>query len=116
MIWSKGVYSHFIPNFFSGPVRTAVVEHSAPVPEMVGRLIDFGAQKEIVEELIRTGKPFQTSGCPGRLDDISACNRPYGDSMPADIRSFPFALKAGDVNIVQRQMAGEEIPSYEDGQ
>jgi biotin synthase len=81
-----------------------------------GRLIDFGAQKEIVEELIRTGKPFQTSGCPGRLDDISACNRPYGDSMPADIRSFPFALKAGDVNIVQRQMAGEEIPSYEDGQ
>ena len=47
-------------------------------------------------------------------DIISACNRPYGDSMPADIRSFPFALDAADVERVRRQMQGEDIPTYEE--
>ena len=67
-----------------------------------------------VEELLRTGKPFQTSGCPGRRNDISACNRPYGDSMPGGIRSFPFALDARDVTLVRRQMQGADISSYDD--
>jgi biotin synthase-related radical SAM superfamily protein len=64
--------------------------------------------------LISTGKPFQTSGCPGRRNDISACNRPYGDSMPGDIRSFPFALDARDVALARRQMQGDDIPTYDD--
>jgi biotin synthase len=40
---------------------------------------------------------------------VSACNRPYGDSSPTDILSFPFAPAAEDVAVVRRQMAGEPV-------
>ena len=79
-----------------------------------GQVIDFGMPQAELEALIATGKPFQTSGCPGKEDDVSACNRPYGDSTPTDILSFPFALNAQDVNVVKRQMTGENIGTYHD--
>ena len=77
-----------------------------------GRLTDFGLDQEKLEALVRSGKPFQTSGCRGHDNEVSACNRPYGDSMPGDIRSFPFALDARDVALVQRQMGGEDVHTY----
>ena len=79
-----------------------------------GQVTDYGLEKEKVEALIASGRPFQTSGCPGKDDDeISACNRPYGDSSPADILSFPFALNDTDVDFVKRQMAGENISTLD---
>jgi biotin synthase-related radical SAM superfamily protein len=74
-----------------------------------GQVVDYGMPQAEVEALIDSGRPFQTSGCPGKEDDISACNRPYGDSSPTNIRSFPFALNDTDVKFVRRQMAGEEV-------
>jgi lipoyl synthase len=71
-----------------------------------GRLADFGLPAPAIEALIQSGTPFRTSGCPGNRDEaISACNRPYGDSSPSDIRSFPFALDDADLAIVRRQLA-----------
>jgi biotin synthase-related radical SAM superfamily protein len=70
-----------------------------------GRVVHFGLADEAIERLIRGGKPFQTSGCPGKSDDqISACNRPYGDSSPSEIMSFPFALNAADIRAVSSQL------------
>ena len=70
-----------------------------------GRVEDFGYPQAELEDIINSGKPFQTSGCPGKDDEeVSACNRPYGDSSPSDIRSFPFALNKQDVEVVRRQM------------
>jgi biotin synthase len=67
-------------------------------------------ERDELEMLIASGKPFQTSGCPGKSDEeVSACNRPYGDSSPTDIRSFPFALNETDVGFVRRQLAGEQV-------
>jgi biotin synthase len=78
--------------------------------DAAGRLVDLGIDPEDVDALIATGKPFRTSGCPGKDDDqVSACNRPYGDSSPTDILSFPFAPALGDVAIVRRQMDGEGV-------
>jgi biotin synthase len=75
-----------------------------------GRVVDFGFPADELERIINSGKPFQTSGCPGADDEeVSACNRPYGDSPPSDIRSFPFALADRDVAVVRRQMNGEDI-------
>ncbi len=75
-----------------------------------GRVVDFGLERTELEALVASGKPFQTSGCPGKSDEeVSACNRPYGDSSPSDIRSFPFALRAADVSVVRRQLAGESV-------
>lgn len=72
-----------------------------------GQVVDFGLDSAELDSLIASGKPFQTSGCPGKSDEeVSACNRPYGDSSPSDIRSFPFALDGHDVEIVRRQMQG----------
>jgi biotin synthase len=69
-----------------------------------GRVTDFGLAASEVDRLVRTGKPFRTSGCPGRVDDVSACNRPYGDSTPSEIRSFPFAPHSDDLAQITRQL------------
>ncbi|MBI4193793.1 MAG: radical SAM protein [Betaproteobacteria bacterium] len=74
-----------------------------------GRVTGFGVPREQLEALIGSGKPFRTSGCPGRENDVSACNRPYGDSGPTDILSFPFALKRRDVDKVRRQLHGRNV-------
>ena len=80
--------------------------------DAAGRVVDFGVPDDDLDGIIATGKPFRTSGCPGKDDDqISACNRPFGDSPPTDILSFPFALAGEDVDAVRRQMAGEDVPA-----
>jgi hypothetical protein len=55
------------------------------------RLVDDGFDKDALEAVMQSGKPFQTSDRPDPQDDVSACNCPYGDSMAEDIRSFRFA-------------------------
>jgi biotin synthase len=74
-----------------------------------GRVIDFGVGRERLEALINDGTAFRTSGCPGRADDVSACNRPYGDSSPTDILSFPFAPAKRDITRIRRQLMGVEV-------
>ena len=60
---------------------------------------------------IDSGIAFRTSGCPGKFaDDISACDRPYGDSPPSNIASYPFALEDVDIRKVRYQL-GREKPS-----
>lgn len=79
-----------------------------------GQVTDFGLERRELDELINSGKPFRTSGCPGKTDEeVSACNRPYGDSSPTDILSFPFALDSADVDFVRRQMAGEQVGTFD---
>jgi biotin synthase len=80
--------------------------------DAAGRVADFGLPRDDLEALIASGKPFRTSGCPGKEDEaVSACNRPYGDSTPGDILSFPFAPQPADVAVVRRQMAGADVPA-----
>ena len=75
-----------------------------------GRLVDFGLSGEKLDRHIRSGTPFRTAGCPGAGEsDVSACNRPYGDSRPSDIYSFPFALTPRDVAIVESQLHGQDV-------
>lgn len=74
-----------------------------------GRVVDYGVPQSKLEALIAAGTPFRTSGCPGKEDDVSACNRPYGDSSPTDILSFPFALKKRDIAKIQRQLDGKDV-------
>lgn len=70
-----------------------------------GRVVKFGLDENELNFIIESGKPFQTSGCPGKNDEeISACNRPYGDSSPSDILSFPFLLNKSDVKLVRYQI------------
>jgi len=70
-----------------------------------GRVTHFGMPAGELEDIIRSGLPFRTSGCPGKVqDDISACDRPYGDSPPSDIASYPFAPDKKDIKKIRRQL------------
>jgi biotin synthase len=39
------------------------------------RLIDYGVSESLLQQVVETGSPFLTSGCPG-------CNRPYYNERP----------------------------------
>ena len=101
--WRRVQLARFIIDYTGGHVSRMRFDGE-------GRVTDFGIPQDELAALIESGKPFQTSGCPGKSDEeVSACNRPYGDSSPSDIRSFPFALNRRDVGIIRRQMEGEDI-------
>lgn len=69
-----------------------------------GRITDFGIDNNAVTEIIRTGDPFETSGCPG-------CNRPYANERPSQpIRNFPFPPKREDVEDIEKQIWIYEQP------
>jgi biotin synthase len=70
-----------------------------------GRVTHFGLPAGELEDVIRSGLPFRTSGCPGKVqDDISACDRPYGDSPPSDIASYPFQPDKKDLKKIRKQL------------
>jgi len=70
-----------------------------------GRVSDFGLNEEALEDVVTKGVAFRTSGCPGKFaEDISACDRPYGDSPPSNIASFPFAPNKRDLQKIRRQL------------
>jgi biotin synthase len=69
------------------------------------RITHFGLNGDRLKEVTDSGAPFETSGCPGKTRE-TACNRPFGDGPPSDIRSFPFQLDEEDLKKVQDQMGG----------
>ena len=78
--------------------------------DAAGSLMDFGLPRARLEAAIASGVPFRTSGCPGReRPDVSACDRPYGDGPPSDIRSYPFAPRRGDLRRIRHELA-ESLP------
>jgi biotin synthase-related radical SAM superfamily protein len=100
--WRRVQLARYIIDYAGGHMRDMSFDDE-------GRVIDFGVPERELAAIIDSGKPFRTSGCPGKADDVSACNRPYGDSSPTDILSFPFALARRDVARVRRQLAGADI-------
>ena len=70
-----------------------------------GRVTDFGIPQSELDDVINAGVAFRTSGCPGKFaEDISACDRPYGDSPPSNIASFPFKPNKRDIGKIRRQL------------
>jgi lipoyl synthase len=70
-----------------------------------GRVTNFGIPPSELNEVIDAGIAFRTSGCPGKFrDDVSACDRPYGDSPPSNIASYPFQPNGNDVRKIRRQL------------
>jgi len=100
--WRRVQLARYIVDYAGGSVRDMRFDET-------GRVVDFGMAQGRLENLIGSGTPFRTSGCPGKDNDISACNRPYGDSSPTDILSFPFALAKRDIAKVKRQLADEAV-------
>ncbi len=73
-----------------------------------GRVSDFGIPASELDTVVDQGLAFRTSGCPGKIqEDISACDRPYGDSPPSNIASYPFQPAAADLRKIRRQLGME---------
>jgi biotin synthase len=70
-----------------------------------GRVVGYGLPEAEVEVVVSQGTAFRTSGCPGKFrDDVSACDRPYGDSPPSNIASYPFQPNKKDLQKIRRQL------------
>jgi len=70
-----------------------------------GRVKTYGISDAELADVIDAGIAFRTSGCPGKFqDDISACDRPYGDSPPSDIASYPFQPGKKDLKKIRKQL------------
>jgi biotin synthase len=73
-----------------------------------GRLIDFGIPEAFLKEIISTGIPFMTSGCPGSTLRV-ACTRPYANSTPfqayiGECRNFPYSPNEKEIIRIQQQL------------
>ncbi len=70
-----------------------------------GRIVDYGLPAGELDAVIDAGVAFRTSGCPGKVaEDVSACDRPYGDSPPSNIASYPFAPAKRDLVKIRRDL------------
>jgi biotin synthase len=70
-----------------------------------GRVIHYGLSNGELDAVVSEGVAFRTSGCPGKFaDDLSACDRPYGDSPPSNIASYPFPPNGNDLRTIRRQL------------
>ncbi len=123
-----GGHSHMFAFF---PERGSLMDHLPPVPrpqwrriqiarylidyrghdikrmrfDEDGRIRDFGLPKDELDQVITAGIAFRTSGCPGKEStEISACDRPYGDSPPRDIASYPFQPNGRDLRKIRGQL------------
>jgi len=63
-----------------------------------GQISDFGVSRGVLNEVINTGLPFVTSGCPG-------CNRPYANERPSERpRNYPYIPRGKELNIIIREL------------
>jgi biotin synthase len=70
-----------------------------------GRVVNFGIPQSGLDAIIDEGIAFRTSGCPGKFrDDVSACDRPYGDSPPSNVASYPFQPGRSDLRKIRHQL------------
>jgi biotin synthase len=70
-----------------------------------GRVTGYGLPPAELDDVVNQGIAFRTSGCPGKFrDDVSACDRPYGDSPPSNIASYPFQPNKKDLQKIRRQL------------
>jgi biotin synthase-related radical SAM superfamily protein len=66
-----------------------------------GRIVDFGARKEVLMRAVEGGQPFLTSGCPD-------CNRPFYNEKPSGpIYNYPRTMRSEEVAEIRQQLGFE---------
>ena len=60
------------------------------------RVVDFGVSRKTLNEIISSGTPFLTSGCPN-------CNRPYYNEKPGDLMfNFPRGPTVEEIKQIEK--------------
>jgi biotin synthase len=66
-----------------------------------GRITNFSVEKETLERIVNTGKPFLTSGCPD-------CNRPFYNEKPSGpIYNYPRSIHPEEIVAIRQQLSLE---------
>jgi biotin synthase len=63
----------------------------------LGRVSDFGHDKNRLTEIINLGTPFMTTGCLGPDGEV-ACNRPFGNCLP-DVKQWNYPYPPNDEEL-----------------
>lgn len=88
--------------------RYVIENESVGVDQMTfdehGRLVNPGLPSDQTDTIIRSGKPFMTTGCVGHDGEV-ACNRPFGNCLP-DVRqwNYPYAPNAEEIDLIERNI------------
>lgn len=63
-----------------------------------GRLVDIHVERNVLMQIIQSGEPFRTSGCPD-------CNRPFYNEKPSGpIYNFPRRLTEKEISDVEKEL------------
>ena len=115
-----------LPGLFAfTPIRgTALEDHSPPILEsyrrlqlarylvsktksrvedmqfdLEGNINTYGLSNDVLDPIVESGLPFQTSGCPD-------CNRPYYNEKPSGpIYNYPKKLKKEEIARIKKQLS-----------
>ncbi len=90
-------------------LRTGLVPFSRFVFSPEGRLLSLGLSLEELQDTLKDGEAFRTSGCPG-------CNRPYYNERPGGfIYNYPRPLTAAETKEAMALLAAGLDGRGEDG-
>jgi biotin synthase-related radical SAM superfamily protein len=83
--------------------RYLITNHHATLTDMrfdpEGKITNFGINKKQLTQIVETGKPFLTSGCPN-------CNRPFYNEKPSGpIYNYPRNLRQEEISAIKRQLS-----------
>jgi biotin synthase len=82
--------------------RYLIVERLAQADGMrfdgEGKIANFGLAKEALEEAVKSGEPFRTSGCRD-------CNRPFYNEKPSGpVYNYPRKISPEEIEEIGRQL------------
>lgn len=83
--------------------RYLIVDGYASCSNMIfdteGKITGFGMEKAQLTQIVKTGKPFLTSGCPD-------CNRPFYNEKPSGpIYNYPRYMRNEDISAIKSQLS-----------
>jgi biotin synthase len=66
--------------------------------DVEGRIVSYGVDFDKLKNIVSSGEPFQTSGCP-------SCNRPfYNEALRGPVYNYPKKLDAKEVEKIRGQL------------
>ncbi len=75
--------------------------------DAAGAIIDWGLAGDRLREIVNGGRPFMTSGCPGRDGEV-ACNRPFGNCLPGPKQwNYPYPPNDEELALIRQGLGLE---------
>ena len=82
-------------------IEEGLISLSDIVFDETGRITDFGLGPVKLQQIIKKGTPFMTTGCIDKNGQV-ACNRPFGNCLP-DVRqwNYPYHPDEEEIDLIR---------------